>query len=54
MEHLCFKGTRKYSAFQIKETIEGVGGSLNAFTSEEFTCYLSKLIVRHLPLAWMS
>lgn len=51
LEHLCFKGTRKYSAFQIKETIEGVGGSLNAFTSEEFTCYLSKLIVRHLPLA---
>ena len=51
LEHLCFKGTRKYSALEIKETIEGVGGSLNAFTSEEFTCYLAKLIVRHLPLA---
>jgi len=51
LEHLCFKGAGKYSAFQIKETIEGVGGSLNAFTSEEFTCYLAKLIVRHLPLA---
>ena len=43
LEHLCFKGAGKYSAFQIKETIEGVGGSLNAFTSEEFTCYLAKL-----------
>src|SRR3989338_11410710 len=51
LEHLCFKGTRKYSALEIKETIEGVGGSLNAFTSEEFTCYLAKLIVQHLPLA---
>ena len=51
LEHLCFKGAGKYSALEIKETIEGVGGSLNAFTSEEFTCYLAKLIVRHLPLA---
>ena len=31
--------------------IEGVGGSLNAFTSEEFTCYLTKIIAKHLPLA---
>lgn len=51
LEHLCFKGTRKYSANQIKEKIEGVGGSLNAFTSEEFTCYLTKILAKHLPLA---
>ncbi len=51
IEHLSFKGTRKYSANKIKETIEGVGGSLNAFTSEEFTCYLTKIISKHLPLA---
>ena len=51
LEHLCFKGTGKYSATQIKEKIEGVGGSLNAFTSEEFTCYLTKIIAKHLPLA---
>lgn len=51
LEHLCFKGTGKYSAVQIKEKIEGVGGSLNAFTSEEFTCYLTKIIAKHLPLA---
>ncbi len=51
IEHLSFKGSKKYSANQIKETIEGVGGSLNAFTSEEFTCYLTKIIAKHLPLA---
>ncbi|MCM8770909.1 MAG: insulinase family protein [Candidatus Omnitrophica bacterium] len=42
-EHLAFKGTKKYSSRQIKESIEGVGGSLNGFTSEEFTCYFVKI-----------
>ena len=51
LEHLCFKGTKKYSARSIKETIEGLGGSLNGFTSEEFTCYLTKIISKHLMLA---
>mgnify|MGYP001577885476 CR=1 FL=1 len=51
MEHLCFKGTRRYSANEIKQTIEGLGGSLNGFTSEEFTCYLTKIISSHLLLA---
>lgn len=51
LEHLSFKGTRKYSANQIKETIEGVGGSLNALTGEEYTCYLVKTLSRRLDTA---
>jgi len=51
LEHLLFKGSKEYSCRQIKETIEGVGGSLNGFTSEELTCYLAKLPARHLPEA---
>lgn len=43
LEHLVFKGSRQYSCRQIKELIEGVGGMLNGFTSEETTCYFSKL-----------
>ena len=43
LEHLVFKGTAKYSCRQIKESIEGIGGSLNGFTSEELTCYLVKI-----------
>src|SRR4051794_8908513 len=39
IEHLLFKGTRKRSARQISEAVEGIGGSLNAFTSEEATCF---------------
>jgi predicted Zn-dependent peptidase len=50
LEHLIFKGSRKYSCRKIKESIEGVGGSLNGFTSEELTCYLAKIPARHLEL----
>ena len=39
IEHLLFKGTRKRSARQISEAVEGIGGYLNAFTSEEMTCF---------------
>jgi predicted Zn-dependent peptidase len=51
LEHMLFKGARHYSCSRIKESIEGVGGALNGFTSEEFTCYLVKLPARHLSIA---
>jgi len=47
LEHLVFKGSRKYTSDQIKEYIEGVGGTLNAFTSEENTCYYAKFLKKH-------
>jgi len=51
LEHLLFKGSKKYSCRLIKESIEGVGGSLNGFTSEELTCYLVKMPSKYLELA---
>ena len=42
IEHLLFKGTRKRSAREISQAIEGIGGYLNAFTGEESTCFYSK------------
>ena len=39
IEHLLFKGTRKRSAKEISQAVEGIGGYLNAFTSEETTCF---------------
>ena len=39
IEHLLFKGTRRRTAKEISEAVEGVGGYLNAFTSEETTCF---------------
>jgi predicted Zn-dependent peptidase len=47
LEHIVFKGTKTRTANQIKESIEGVGGSMNAFTSEEHTCFLAKVSNRH-------
>ncbi|MDP3041473.1 MAG: pitrilysin family protein [Candidatus Omnitrophota bacterium] len=51
LEHLLFKGSKKYSCRAIKESIEGVGGLLNGFTSEEHTCYLVKIPHRYLVSA---
>lgn len=48
LEHMLFKGSKKYTCQQIKETIEGKGGSLNGFTAEECTCYLVKVLKENL------
>ncbi len=39
IEHLLFKGTERRSAKQISESVEGIGGYINAFTTEEVTCF---------------
>ncbi|MGH7729026.1 MAG: M16 family metallopeptidase [Vulcanimicrobiaceae bacterium] len=51
VEHMLFKGTTGRSAREIAETIDRVGGSLNAFTDKESTCYYAKVIDHHVPLA---
>lgn len=43
LEHLLFKGTKTRTSQAIKQGIEGVGGTLNAFTDEEFTCVWAKV-----------
>ncbi|MDQ3622505.1 MAG: insulinase family protein [Verrucomicrobiota bacterium] len=47
VEHLLFKGTRRRSARQITESVEGIGGYLNAFTTEDHTCYYAKAAAGH-------
>jgi len=39
IEHLLFKGTKRRSPREISQAVEGIGGYLNAFTSEEATCF---------------
>ncbi len=40
LEHMVFKGTTKRpDAILIAQEIEGAGGTLNAYTNKEFTCY---------------
>lgn len=51
LEHMAFKGTKKRTARQIAETIEAVGGDLNAATSVESTGYFARVLKADVPLA---
>ncbi len=51
IEHLLFKGTSNRTAKQIAEELEALGGTLNAFTSKEYTCFYAKVLAAHLPRA---
>lgn len=51
LEHMAFKGTANRSARDIAESIESVGGYLNAYTSRETTCYYARLLSHDVPLA---
>src|SRR6266436_9047178 len=49
LEHLLFKGTAKRSGRDITEEVEGLGGFINAFTTEDHTCLYAKAASQHLP-----
>jgi predicted Zn-dependent peptidase len=51
LEHMAFKGTKKRTARQIAETIEAVGGDLNAATSVESTGYFARVLKADVNLA---
>jgi predicted Zn-dependent peptidase len=42
IEHMIFKGTARRTAREISQAVEGIGGYLNAYTSEEHTCFYAK------------
>jgi predicted Zn-dependent peptidase len=50
IEHMFFKGTQNRTAKNIAESLENVGGQLNAFTSKENTCYYFKVLKEDLDL----
>ena len=51
VEHLLFKGTEKRTAKQIAAELETVGGTLNAFTSREYTCIYARVLKDDIELA---
>ncbi|OFI07736.1 protease 3 precursor [Clostridium acetireducens DSM 10703] len=51
IEHMLFKGTKNRTAKDIVESIENVGGQINAFTGKESTCFYIKALNSHLELA---
>lgn len=44
IEHLMFKGTETRTAKEIAESLDAVGGQLNAFTTKEYTCYYVRVL----------
>ncbi len=52
LEHMLFKGTaRRPTAESISETIESVGGSMNASTDKEVTLFWAKVSCDEIALA---
>lgn len=51
IEHMLFKGTSTRSAKEIAESIDNIGGQLNAFTGKECTCYYAKTLDTHIDIA---
>ncbi len=51
VEHLVFKGTKKRTALEIAESLEIVGGDLNAYTTRELTCFHSHSLKEDLNIS---
>lgn len=51
VEHMLFKGTTRRSALDIAKEVDSVGGVLNGFTSQEFSCYYAKVAGSRLHTA---
>jgi predicted Zn-dependent peptidase len=48
LEHMMFKGTKKRSPLKIAESLESIGGALNAFTGKEITCFYANALDTHI------
>lgn len=52
LEHIVFEGTKKRPTNQqISNEIERIGGSFNAYTSTEKTCFYAKVLKKHFSIA---
>ena len=44
LEHMVFKGTRNRNVRDIAQSLESLGGYLNAFTTKEQTCFYARVL----------
>ena len=51
LEHMVFKGTSRRNARDIALVLERLGGSLDAYTTREHTCYSARVLDDHLDTA---
>jgi predicted Zn-dependent peptidase len=52
IEHMVFKGTERRTAEEIAQSMDSLGGMLDAFTAKEMTCFNAKVLDEHLPIAF--
>jgi len=52
LEHLLFKGTKRFSSLEIDETFDAMGAEVNAGTGKETTSVYSRFLDRHLDRAF--
>ncbi len=48
LEHMCFRGTKTRTAYDITKQVDALGGQINAYTTKEFTCYFITLLPENL------
>ena len=51
LEHMVFKGTKRRTAKDLALSLETLGGSLDAYTSREHTCYQARVLDEHVEIA---
>ncbi len=51
-EHMAFKGTRTRKSFHIIQSLESVGGELNAYTTKEKVCFYASVLSSYFPRAF--
>ncbi|MCE4957235.1 M16 family metallopeptidase [Macrococcoides caseolyticum] len=51
IEHMLFKGTKKYPFKALSEAIDAIGGEVNAYTTKTYTCYSVKTLARYEHIA---
>ena len=52
LEHLMFKGTKKYPLGAFSKKIAALGGQENAFTSNDYTAYFEKIAAPYLAISF--
>ncbi len=52
LEHMQFKGTDKYTAFEISDAFDALGAQVNAFTGKDMTCFYAKSTSDHAAEAF--
>lgn len=50
-EHMAFKGTKKRKSYHIINSLESVGGELNAYTTKEKICFYASVLDEHFVRA---